>query len=74
MVWATSLIWGEIYVRGMTPLAIWNSTNVRLFYVKHAQVQQRQITETVSNVVGGFLGRTNSSDSFAGGRQRSERG
>ncbi|KAJ6623397.1 high-temperature-induced dauer-formation protein-domain-containing protein [Mycena sp. CBHHK59/15] len=60
VVWLTSLIWGEIYVRGMTPLGIWNATNVRLFYVKHAQTQQRQLTEAVSNVVGGLLGRTNS--------------
>ncbi|KAF9036701.1 high-temperature-induced dauer-formation protein-domain-containing protein [Panaeolus papilionaceus] len=58
MVWLTSLIWGEIYVRGMTPLGIWNGTNVRLFFVKHTQNQQRQITETVTNVVGGFLRRT----------------
>lgn len=67
VVWLTSLIWGEIYVRGMTPLGIWNSTSVRLFYVKHTQVQHRQITETVSNVVGGLLGRTESSQSV---RQR----
>jgi len=60
VVWLTSLIWGEIYVRGMTPLGIWNATNVRLFYVKHAQTQQRQLTvEAVSNVVGGLWGRTN---------------
>ena len=58
LVWLTSLIWGEIYVRGMTPLGIWNATNVRLFFVKHAQNQPLQITETVSNVVGGFLRRT----------------
>ncbi|KAJ7219056.1 high-temperature-induced dauer-formation protein-domain-containing protein [Mycena pura] len=58
VVWLTSLIWGEIYVRGMTPLGIWNATNVRLFYVKHAQTQQRQLTEAVSNVVGGLWGRT----------------
>jgi len=58
IIWLTSLIWGEIYVRGMTPLGIWNATNVRLFYVKHAQNQPRQITEAVSTVVGGFLRRT----------------
>lgn len=56
IVWLSSLIWGEIYVRGMTPLGIWNGTNVRLFYVKHAQSQQRQITEAVSSVVGGLGG------------------
>ncbi len=55
--WLSSLIWGEIYVRGMTPLGIWNSASVRLFYVKHAQNPQRQLTETVSSVVGGLLGR-----------------
>ncbi|KAJ7470526.1 high-temperature-induced dauer-formation protein-domain-containing protein [Mycena latifolia] len=60
VVWLTSLIWGEIYVRGMTPLGIWNATNVRLFYVKHTPTQQRQLTEAVSNVVGGLWGRTNS--------------
>ncbi|KAJ7098145.1 high-temperature-induced dauer-formation protein-domain-containing protein [Mycena belliarum] len=60
VIWLTSLIWGEIYVRGMTPLGIWNATNVRLFYVKHAPTQQRQLTEAVSSVVGGLLGRTNS--------------
>ncbi|KAI0362682.1 hypothetical protein OH77DRAFT_1500300 [Trametes cingulata] len=64
IIWLTSLIWGEIYVRGMTPLGIWNNTAVRLFYVKHAQAQQRQITETVTNVVGGLLGRTESSQSL----------
>ncbi|KAF8626777.1 hypothetical protein AX15_004695 [Amanita polypyramis BW_CC] len=57
IIWQTSLIWGEIYVRAMTPLGIWNATNVRLFYVKHAQSQQRQITDTVSHVVGGLLRR-----------------
>ncbi|KAG6829848.1 hypothetical protein H0H92_003291 [Tricholoma furcatifolium] len=61
VVWLTSLIWGEIYVRGMTPLGIWNGTNVRLFYVKHSPAQTRQITDTVSNVVGGFLRRNSDS-------------
>jgi len=70
IVWLTSLIWGEIYVRGMTPLGLWNSTNVRLFYVKHTQTHQRQITETVTNVVGGFFGRN--SESLAG-RPRGDR-
>ena len=67
MVWLTSLLWGEIYVKHMSPLGIWNATNVRLFYVKHPPAQQRQLTEAVSNVVGGFLGRTNSETSL--GRQ-----
>ncbi|KAH7930903.1 hypothetical protein BV22DRAFT_1028069 [Leucogyrophana mollusca] len=55
VVWLTSLIWGEIYVHGMSPLGIWNSTNVRLFFVKHTPTQQRQITETMSSVVGGLF-------------------
>ncbi|KAF7295126.1 hypothetical protein MIND_01051100 [Mycena indigotica] len=58
IVWLTSLIWGEIYVKAMAPLGLWNATNVRLFYVKHAPSQQRQLTEAVSNVVGGLLGRS----------------
>ncbi|KAF9066874.1 high-temperature-induced dauer-formation protein-domain-containing protein [Rhodocollybia butyracea] len=65
IVWLTSLIWGEIFVRGMTPLGVWNSTNIRLFYVKHSHNQQRPITDTVSNVVGGLLGRTNSDTSIS---------
>ncbi|KAI9566513.1 high-temperature-induced dauer-formation protein-domain-containing protein [Boletus coccyginus] len=66
IVWLTSLIWGEVYVHGMSPLGIWNSTNVRLFFVKHTQMQQHQITETMSNmssVVGGL---------FSPSRQRSD--
>ncbi|GBE82466.1 hypothetical protein SCP_0408500 [Sparassis crispa] len=69
IIWLSSLIWGEIYVRGMTPLGIWNSTSVRLFYVKHTQPQHRQISETVTNVVGGLLGRSESSQSL---RQRQQ--
>ncbi|KAG6329974.1 hypothetical protein ID866_9117 [Astraeus odoratus] len=63
VVWLTSLIWGEIYVHGMAPLGIWNSTNVRLFLVKHTHSQPRQITDTMSTVVGGL---------FSPSRQRSE--
>ncbi|TFK42932.1 high-temperature-induced dauer-formation protein-domain-containing protein [Crucibulum laeve] len=69
IVWLTSLIWGEIYVHGMTPLGIWNATNVRLFYVKHTQTQQRQITEAVSSVVGGFLRRTSDSTRAQAGQR-----
>jgi hypothetical protein len=72
LVWLSSLIWGEIYVRGMTPLGIWNSTSVRLFYVKHAQIPQRQLTDTVSSVVGGLLGR-GATDPSQLARQRSDR-
>jgi len=58
IIWLASLIWGEVYVRGTTPLGIWNGTNVRLFYVKHSQAQGRgQISETVTNAIGGLLGR-----------------
>ncbi|KAF8841173.1 hypothetical protein BDN67DRAFT_928885 [Paxillus ammoniavirescens] len=63
IIWLTSLIWGEVYVHGMSPLGIWNSTNVRLFFVKHTHTQQRQITETMSSVVEGLFSPT---------RQRSE--
>ena len=42
----------------MTPLGIWNGTNVRLFHVKHSQAQGRgQITGAVTNAIGGLLGR-----------------
>jgi hypothetical protein len=61
LVWLTSLLWGDIYLKGMSPLGIWNGSNVRLFYVRHALPQSRQITETVSNVMGGILGRRDSS-------------
>ncbi|KAG9086018.1 hypothetical protein FS749_003968, partial [Ceratobasidium sp. UAMH 11750] len=27
LVWLNSLLWGEIYVRGTTPLGVWNATN-----------------------------------------------
>jgi hypothetical protein len=64
IVWLTSLIWGGVYVHGMSPLGIWNSTNVRLFFVKHTQPQQRQISDTMSSVVGGLFSPT---------RQRPER-
>ncbi|KAG2115361.1 high-temperature-induced dauer-formation protein-domain-containing protein [Suillus discolor] len=64
IVWLTSLIWGGVYVHGMSPLGIWNSTNVQLFFVKHTQPQQRQITDTMSSVVGGLFSPT---------RQRLER-
>lgn len=58
IVWLTSLIWGGVYVHGMSPLGIWNSTSVRLFFVKHTQSQQRQITDTMSSVVGGLFSPT----------------
>jgi len=58
LTWLTALIWGEIYVKGLSPLGIWNGANIRLFYVKHAQPPPSQITNAVSNVVGGILGRS----------------
>ncbi|QRW05595.1 hypothetical protein RhiLY_04594 [Ceratobasidium sp. AG-Ba] len=54
-VWLNSLLWGEIYVRGTTPLGIWNATNVRLFNIKHTP-QPRRVTDTVQTVMGGFWG------------------
>ncbi|EJD53359.1 hypothetical protein AURDEDRAFT_111005 [Auricularia subglabra TFB-10046 SS5] len=68
LIWLTSLIWGEIYVRGITPLGIWSNTSVRLFYVKQMQAAYRPLADTVSTVVGGLgglLGRTNSNDQIA---------
>ncbi|CAE6422281.1 unnamed protein product [Rhizoctonia solani] len=55
LVWLNSLLWGEIYVRGTTPLGVWNGTNVRLFGVKHTP-QPRRVTDTVQTVMGGFWG------------------
>ncbi|ELU43067.1 Hid1 domain-containing protein [Rhizoctonia solani AG-1 IA] len=55
LVWLNSLLWGEIYVRGTTPLSIWNGTNVRLFGVKHTP-QPRRVADTVQTVMGGFWG------------------
>lgn len=57
LTWLTALVWGEIYVKGLSPLGLWNGTNIRLFHVKHAQPPPSQITNAVSNVVGGILGR-----------------
>ncbi|KAG8897955.1 hypothetical protein FRB99_007774 [Tulasnella sp. 403] len=51
IIWLSSMIWGEIFVKGTTPLAIWNNTNVKLFGVKHTP-QARSVT----NFVGGLLG------------------
>lgn len=57
LTWLTALVWGEIYVKGLSPLGLWNGPNIRLFHVKHAQPPPSQITNAVSNVVGGILGR-----------------
>jgi hypothetical protein len=68
LVWLNSLLWGEIYVRGTTPLGIWNGTNVRLFGVKHTP-QPRRVTDTVQTVMGGFWG-----GAGAGGAANSQAG
>ncbi|CCA69579.1 hypothetical protein PIIN_03518 [Serendipita indica DSM 11827] len=60
LVWTTSLIWGDIFVKNMSPLGVWNGTNVRLFYIKQAQPVNRQLTDAVSNVMTGLLGRSES--------------
>ncbi|KLO07390.1 hypothetical protein SCHPADRAFT_922914 [Schizopora paradoxa] len=75
-VWLTSLLWGDIYVRNMAPLGIWNATNVRLFHVKHTQSQTRQLTDAVSSVVGGLgglLSRNNVGSSEMSSRARTPR-
>ncbi|KAK6910396.1 hypothetical protein I203_104428 [Kwoniella mangroviensis CBS 8507] len=48
-VWLTSLLWGDIYVAGLTSDGIWRDTTVRLFGVKQAPVKGR------SAQVGRFL-------------------
>jgi len=65
LVWLTSLIWGELYVRGTAPLGIWNGTNVKLFGVRHTP-QPRGVGETVQNVVGGLWGSASARDSQGG--------
>ncbi|WWD17544.1 hypothetical protein CI109_101985 [Kwoniella shandongensis] len=40
-VWLTSLLWGDIYVAGLTSIGIWRDTTVRLFGVKQAPVKGR---------------------------------
>ena len=39
-IWLTSLLWGDIYVAGMSG-GIWRDTKVRLFGVKQAPVKGR---------------------------------
>ncbi|WRT66068.1 uncharacterized protein IL334_003020 [Kwoniella shivajii] len=48
-VWLTSLLWGDIYISGLTSDGIWRDTTVRLFGVKQAPVKGR------SAQVGRFL-------------------
>ncbi|WVW83585.1 hypothetical protein I302_105606 [Kwoniella bestiolae CBS 10118] len=40
-VWLTSLLWGDIYVAGLTTDGVWRDTTVRLFGVKQAPVKGR---------------------------------
>lgn len=40
-IWLTSLLWGDIYVAGLTGSGIWRDTQVRLFGVKQAPVKGR---------------------------------
>lgn len=40
-VWLTSLLWGDIYVAGLTSVGVWKDTTVRLFGVKQAPVKGR---------------------------------
>lgn len=40
-VWISSLLWGDVYVAGLTTLGIWRDTNVRLFGIKHAPTTGR---------------------------------
>jgi len=55
IVWLTSLLWGELYVRGTSPLGIWNATSVRLFGVRHSPARvARGMSGAVSEVVGGL--------------------
>ncbi|WVQ77248.1 hypothetical protein IAR50_006931 [Cryptococcus sp. DSM 104548] len=35
-IWLTSLLWGDIYVAGLTSAGIWRDTQVRLFGIKQA--------------------------------------
>jgi hypothetical protein len=34
LIWLTCLLWGETYVAGMSPAALWIGTHVKLFGVK----------------------------------------
>ncbi|KAF8328817.1 high-temperature-induced dauer-formation protein-domain-containing protein [Cantharellus anzutake] len=61
MVWLSSLIWGEVYVRGSNVLGVWNGRNVRLFGVRHTPTP-RGVGEAVQNVVGGMFGSGSSND------------
>ncbi|OXH42508.1 hypothetical protein J008_00023 [Cryptococcus neoformans] len=40
-IWLTSLLWGDIYVAGLTGIGSWKDTQVRLFGIKQAPVRGR---------------------------------
>mgnify|MGYP002718835878 CR=1 FL=1 len=40
-VWLTSLLWGDIYVAGLTSVGIWRDTTVKLFGVRQAVDKSR---------------------------------
>ncbi|KAE8537640.1 hypothetical protein D1P53_005696 [Cryptococcus gattii VGV] len=40
-IWLTSLLWGDIYVAGLTSIGAWKDTQVRLFGIKQAPVRGR---------------------------------
>lgn len=40
-IWLTSLLWGDIYVAGLTSVGVWRDTVVRLFGVKQAPLTGR---------------------------------
>lgn len=40
-IWLTSLLWGDIYVAGLTSVGVWRDVTVRLFGVKQAPVKGR---------------------------------
>lgn len=50
VVWLTSLLWGSIYVAGLTTGGVWKDTTVRLFGVKQAPVR-RSAQESVGRVL-----------------------
>jgi len=71
LVWLSSLIWGEIFVKGTSPLAIWNATNVRLFGVRHTP-QSRGVSDFVGGLLGGTA-QTQPSDTRATHSRRQSR-
>jgi hypothetical protein len=50
LVWLTSLLWGEVYVSGMSPVGLWNGTQVKLFGVKAAPRGRRDIVRPLPSL------------------------